>query len=110
MPLWYMLPFYALLQAVPDKLGGAVLMFASMFVPMIWLWMRADLLRLGPARRIWALLCLTLAAAWIGLVHVGGRPPAGAAIHAARTLAVFHFAFFLVLPPVPGGAARKMAA
>jgi ubiquinol-cytochrome c reductase cytochrome b/c1 subunit len=107
-PPWYMLPFYALLRAVPDKLGGVLLMFGSMFVLMIWPWMRADLLRAGPARRIWSLLCLTLAADWIGLVYAGSFPPAGAAIHAAQALAIFYFAFFLVLPPVLAKTARKM--
>jgi ubiquinol-cytochrome c reductase cytochrome b/c1 subunit len=108
MPPWYMLPFYALLRAVPDKLGGVTLMFGSMFVLMIWPWMRADLLRAGPARRVWSLLCLTLAADWIGLVYAGSRPPAGAAIHAAQALAIFYFAFFLVLPPVLAKTACKM--
>ena len=29
-PEWYFLPFYAILRAVPDKLGGIVLMFGAM--------------------------------------------------------------------------------
>jgi ubiquinol-cytochrome c reductase cytochrome b/c1 subunit len=108
MPPWYMLPFYALLRAVPDKLGGVALMFGSMFVLMIWPWMRADLLRAGPTRRVWSLLCLTLAADWIGLAYAGSLPPAGPAIHAAQALAILYFAFFLVLPPVLAKTARKM--
>jgi len=31
-PEWYFLPFYAILRAVPDKLGGAVLMLFSILV------------------------------------------------------------------------------
>ena len=38
-PEWYFLPFYAILRAIPDKLGGVIAMFASIailaFVP--WL-------------------------------------------------------------------------
>ncbi len=28
-PVWYFTPFYAILRAVPDKLFGVILMFAS---------------------------------------------------------------------------------
>ena len=31
-PEWYFLPYYAILRAVPSKLGGVVLMFGSIFV------------------------------------------------------------------------------
>ena len=28
-PEWYLLPFYAILRSVPDKLGGVLLMFGA---------------------------------------------------------------------------------
>jgi ubiquinol-cytochrome c reductase cytochrome b subunit len=28
-PEWYFLPFYAILRAIPDKLGGVLAMFAA---------------------------------------------------------------------------------
>ena len=31
-PEWYFLPFYAILRAVPDKLGGVICMFAALLV------------------------------------------------------------------------------
>jgi ubiquinol-cytochrome c reductase cytochrome b/c1 subunit len=108
-PPWHLLPFYALLRAVPSKLGGVILMFAAMLVPMIWPWQRADLLRLGPTGRVWSLLCLALAAAWVGLGYLGSRPADGASEHAAQALAVFCFAFFLVVPPVLGKIAGRVA-
>jgi ubiquinol-cytochrome c reductase cytochrome b/c1 subunit len=109
MPPWHLLPFYALLRAVPSKLGGVVLMFASMLVLMIWPWQRTDLLRLGPMGRVWCLLCFALAATWIGLGYLGSCPAGGASEHAAQALAVFYFAFFLVVPPVLGKIAGRVA-
>jgi len=107
-PPWHTLPVYALLRAVPSKLGGWALMLAAMVMPMIWPWMRADALRRGRTRWVWSLLCLALAAAWIGLGFFGSRPPDDVA-GAVWALAVFYFVFFLVLPPVlrkiAGGAA-----
>jgi quinol-cytochrome oxidoreductase complex cytochrome b subunit len=31
-PEWYFLPFYAILRSIPNKLGGVVLMFSSIFI------------------------------------------------------------------------------
>ena len=31
---WYLAPFYAMLRAVPDKLGGVALMFAAIVNPL----------------------------------------------------------------------------
>jgi ubiquinol-cytochrome c reductase cytochrome b subunit len=31
-PEWYLLPFYAILRAIPSKLGGVIMMFASMLI------------------------------------------------------------------------------
>jgi ubiquinol-cytochrome c reductase cytochrome b subunit len=109
LPPWHELPFYALLRAVPNKLGGVLLMFAAVLVPMIWPWMRADLLRIGPMRRVWALFCLALAAVWIALGYLGSRPPEGALFPAAQALAVFYFAFFLIVPPLLRKIPRKVA-
>jgi ubiquinol-cytochrome c reductase cytochrome b/c1 subunit len=108
-PPWHSLPFYALLRAVPSKLGGVVLMFAAMLVLMVWPWMRADMLRMGRTRAVWPLLCLALAAAWIGLGYLGSRPADDATIRAAQALAVFYLAFFLVLPRLLGRFAGRAA-
>jgi quinol-cytochrome oxidoreductase complex cytochrome b subunit len=110
LPPWHVLPFYALLRAVPNKLGGVLLTLAAMLIPMIWPWMRADLLRKGPMRRVWALFCLALAAVWIGLGYLGSRFPEGALLPAAQALAVLYFAFFLIVPPVLHKIPRKVAA
>jgi quinol-cytochrome oxidoreductase complex cytochrome b subunit len=99
-PPWYELPFYAMLRAVPDKLAGFVVMYAAMAVPLIWPWMHADALRTGPLRRMWLVLCLALAAVWIGLTYLGSRPPEPVSVHVAQALAVFYFAFFLIWPPL----------
>ena len=38
-PEWYFLPFYAILRAVPDKLGGVLLMFGAIAVLFILPWL-----------------------------------------------------------------------
>jgi quinol-cytochrome oxidoreductase complex cytochrome b subunit len=107
LPAWNALPFYALLRAIPNKLAGIVLAFAAMAVPLIWPWMRADDLRVGPVRKVWLLLCLTQAAVWIGLGYLGSLPPKPPEIYIAQALAVAYLAFFLVWPPLLHRVARQ---
>jgi quinol-cytochrome oxidoreductase complex cytochrome b subunit len=100
LPDWYVLPYYALLRSIPNKLAGAGVMFAAMGVPAIWPWMGAHVLRTDPTRWVWPLLCVTQAAVWTGLGYLGSRPPDPPVIQATQMLAVLYFAFFLVWPPL----------
>ncbi len=36
-PEWYLLPFYAILRSIPDKLGGVIAMFASLLILLVYL-------------------------------------------------------------------------
>ena len=38
-PEWYFLPFYAILRAVPDKLGGVLMMFGSIAILFVLPWL-----------------------------------------------------------------------
>ena len=44
-PEWYLLPFYAILRSVPDKLLGVVAMFASIFILIILPWLDTSKIR-----------------------------------------------------------------
>ena len=44
-PEWYLLPFYAILRSVPDKLGGVILMFGSIFILMALPWLDSSKVR-----------------------------------------------------------------
>lgn len=37
-PPWYLLPFYAILRSVPDKLGGVILVFSTFLLACAWPW------------------------------------------------------------------------
>src|SRR5262249_42527793 len=70
LPAWHELPHYALLRAVPNKALGFFVWCASLLIPMIWPWVRADQLRIGRTRWVWRLLCVIFAATWIGLGYL----------------------------------------
>jgi ubiquinol-cytochrome c reductase cytochrome b/c1 subunit len=104
-PPWPTLALYALLRSIPNKLLGVLAVFAAMIVPIIWPWMRVDLLRRGPTHLLWLSLCLIFATVWIGLAYLGSRSPDPFVILQSQILAFCYFAFFLFAPPV----LRKLA-
>ena len=44
-PEWYLLPFYAILRSVPDKLLGVIAMFAALFILVILPWLDTSKIR-----------------------------------------------------------------
>src|SRR5690606_13095913 len=98
-PVWYFTPYYAILRAVPNKLWGAVLMAAAVFLPMFLPWL--DRSRVKSIRyRGWiyrtalALFVVSfLALGWLGL-----QPATGGYVTLARVFAIIYFAFFLLMP------------
>lgn len=98
LPSWHTLPLYTVLRAVSGKLAGVIVVFAALIVPLIWPWVRADALRIGPVRWAWRLSCVALAATWLGLGYLGTLPPDGTALLAARAGTAYYFAFFLLIP------------
>ena len=52
-PEWYLLPFYAILRSVPDKLGGVILLFASIFILLALPWLDKSKVRSAVFRPIY---------------------------------------------------------
>ena len=101
-PEWYFLPFYAMLRAVPDKLGGVVVMFASLIILFFLPWLdtsKVKSLKYRPlARQFFWLLVITC----ITLGIAGAQPAEGAWLLVARLATAWYFIHFLVILPVLG--------
>ena len=99
-PEWYLLPFYAILRSVPDKLGGVVLLFGSIFILMALPWLDSSKVRSSifrPLNRIffWILMVDVLA-----LGYVGAMPAEGLYLLVARVGTAYYFAHFLIILPL----------
>ncbi|HAT86610.1 cytochrome b [Cohaesibacter gelatinilyticus] len=101
-PEWYFLPFYAILRAVPDKLGGVLLMFGAIAVLFVLPWLDTSKVRSNTYRPlgkqffwIFVFVCLTLG--WLG-----AKPAEGGYVTASRIATVWYFAHFLIILPVLG--------
>ena len=111
-PEWYLLPFYAILRAVPDKLMGVLLMFGSIGVLFVLPWLdtsRVRSMRYRPVAKwffgFFVVACLGLG--WAGAELPDTPVPVLGAIGVdflllGRVLTLYYFAYFLVILPVLG--------
>ncbi|MBC00918.1 MAG: cytochrome b [Rhodobacteraceae bacterium] len=101
-PEWYFLPFYAILRAVPDKLGGVVLMFGSIAVLFVLPWLDTSKVRSGAYRPLFKQFFWIFAAVCVGLGYLGAMPAEGIYVVLARILTAYYFAHFLIILPLLG--------
>ena len=101
-PEWYYLPFYAILRAIPDKLGGVVAMFGSILILFVLPWLDTSRVRSGTYRPIFKQFFWVFAIVCIGLGYLGSKPPEGAYVIWSRILTAYYFAYFLVILPLIG--------
>jgi ubiquinol-cytochrome c reductase cytochrome b subunit len=98
-PEWYFLPFYAILRAVPSKLGGVVAMFGAIVALGLVPWLDTSKVRSAIYRPYYKWFFWIFVLVCIGLGWLGAKPAEGVYVYAARLLTAYYFAhFFLVLP------------
>jgi ubiquinol-cytochrome c reductase cytochrome b/c1 subunit len=101
-PEWYFLPFYAILRAVPSKLGGVMLMFGSIAVLFVLPWLDTSPVRSAKFRPIYRNLFWLLLVAVVALGFVGAHRPDGIWVVLGRVATFYYFLHFLVILPVLG--------
>jgi len=101
-PEWYFLPFYAVLRAVPDKLGGVLLMFAAIAVLFFLPWLDSSKVRSARFRPVYKLFFWVFAVDCVLLGYVGAMPAEGIYIVIGRVATAYYFAHFLLLLPLLG--------
>ncbi|MCT8971931.1 MULTISPECIES: cytochrome b [Microbaculum] len=101
-PEWYFLPFYAILRAIPDKLGGVIAMFASIGVLFILPWLDTSRVKSASFRPLYRQFFWILVLVCIGLGYLGAKPPEGVYVIASRILTAYYFLHFLVILPLLG--------
>ncbi len=98
-PLWYFTPFYAILRAVPDKLGGVLAMGASIFVLFILPWLdKSNIKSIRYRGKIFKYALATFVISFVALGYLGTQPATPVATIFARVFTVLYFAFFLLMP------------
>jgi quinol-cytochrome oxidoreductase complex cytochrome b subunit len=101
-PEWYYLPFYAILRAVPSKLGGVVLLLASIVILVFVPWLDTSRVRSATYRPLYKQFFWIFIAVCIGLGWLGSKPAEGGYVIAARILTAWYFIHFLIILPLLG--------
>ena len=101
-PEWYLLPFYAILRSVPDKLLGVIAMFAAIFVLVILPWLDTSKVRSAIFRPIYKQFYWFLVADVLILGYMGAMPAEGTYLLIARVATLYYFAHFLIILPFLG--------
>jgi len=100
-PEWYFLPFYAILRAIPDTLGGVVAMVMSIMIFAAMPYLDRSKLPGGARfRPLYRLAFYVFIADVAVLSYVGAHPPSGVLVDVGRVATFVYFATFLLLPPV----------
>ena len=99
---WYLAPFYAILRAIPDKLGGVILMFGAIAILFILPWLDSSKTRSCNYRPIYKWFMMLFFVNFFVLGYVGMMPAEGIYLLIARIGLVYYFAFFLIITPLIG--------
>jgi ubiquinol-cytochrome c reductase cytochrome b subunit len=118
-PEWYLLPFYAILRAVPNKLMGVLLMFGAIGTLFILPWLdtsKVRSMRYRPAIRLWFLIfvadaiilgfCGAHAPDDMVIPGIAGPPFLDANLNSfvwlSRIAAAYYFVYFWLITPLMG--------
>jgi len=118
-PEWYFLPFYAILRAIPDKLGGVLAMFGAIGVLFVLPWLDTSKVRSMRYRPTAKLYFLIFVLACIVLGLCGAKLPddhvfpigstfqlldadLNSFVWLSRIATAYYFAYFLLVLPVLG--------
>ncbi|MTJ82738.1 MAG: cytochrome b/b6 [Telmatospirillum sp.] len=96
-PEWYFLPFYAILRAIPDKLGGVVAMFGAIIILFFLPWIDSSKVRSAKFRPIFKQVFWIFLIDCLILGYCGSQPPEGDIVVVGRIATAVYFLFFPTL-------------
>jgi len=98
-PVWYYTPYYAILRAVPSKLGGVIAMGAAIAILFVLPWLDKSPVKSmrykGTQSKIWLGLFVV---SFIGLGYLGAVPSDPVKTVISQILTIIYFLFFLLMP------------
>jgi ubiquinol-cytochrome c reductase cytochrome b/c1 subunit len=101
-PEWYLLPFYAILRAIPNKLVGVVALFSAIALLAFIPWLDTSPVKSAKYRPLFRFFFWVFVVCCVGLGYLGSQEVSDGTTLAARILAFGYFAFLLVVLPLLG--------
>ena len=98
-PVWYFTPFYAILRAVPSKLGGVIAMGGAIAILFVLPWLdRSPVKSIRYKGWMSKLALAVFVISFVGLGYLGAVPADPVKTIISRILTVLYFLFFLLMP------------
>jgi len=101
-PEWYLLPFYAILRAIPNKLMGVLALAAAIVLLAFLPWLDTSPIRSGKYRPLFRFFFWIFVICCVGLGYLGSQEVSDTTTMVARILALGYFGFLLVALPLLG--------
>jgi ubiquinol-cytochrome c reductase cytochrome b/c1 subunit len=101
-PEWYFLPFYAILRAIPSKLGGVIAMFAAIVVLLFVPWLDTSRVRSTKYRPVYKWFFAYFMFTCLALGYLGAMPAEQPYVFWAQFFTFCYFAHFLLVMPIVG--------
>ena len=89
-PEWYLLPFYAILRAIPSKLGGVLVMGAAIAILFILPWLDTSKVRSATFRPLYKQFYWIFVVNCIALGYLGSQNPEGLFLVASRICTAYY--------------------
>jgi ubiquinol-cytochrome c reductase cytochrome b/c1 subunit len=101
-PEWYLLPFYAILRAIPNKLVGVLALALAILLLAFLPWLDTSPIKSGKYRPAFRFFFWVFVVCCVGLGYLGSQEVTDSATMVARILALGYFGYLLVVLPVLG--------
>jgi ubiquinol-cytochrome c reductase cytochrome b subunit len=101
-PEWYLLPFYAILRAIPNKLVGVIALFMAIALLAFLPWLDTSPVKSAKYRPLYRFFFWIFVVCCVGLGYLGSQEVSDQSTLLARILALGYFGFLLVALPVLG--------
>jgi ubiquinol-cytochrome c reductase cytochrome b/c1 subunit len=101
-PEWYFLPFYAILRAIPSKLGGVIAMFAAIAILVFVPWLDTSRVRSTKYRPIYKWFFFYFMFTCLALGYLGAKPAEQPYVFWSQFFTFCYFAHFLLVMPIVG--------
>nr|YP_010480787.1 cytochrome b [Aspergillus avenaceus]UVN15597.1 cytochrome b [Aspergillus avenaceus] len=99
-PEWYLLPFYAILRSIPNKLLGVIAMFAAILALMVMPITDLSKLRGVQFRPLSKVAFYIFVANFLVLMQIGAKHVETPFIEFGQISTILYFAYFFVIVPV----------
>jgi len=101
-PEWYLLPYYAILRSIPNKLLGVIAMFGSLLILLILPLTDISRIRGSQFRPAMKLAFWLFVVNFIILIWIGSMHPEEPYLTIGQIATIFYFLYFIIIIPIIG--------